>query len=90
MQTKDSIKYFIIFLMIAQDTMYVYLLRSKDEALKMIKHFIREVENQPSMKNQDDKKGLRMVLNARNDNVMLISLKLPRNWRREWYFISKL
>ena len=66
MQTKDSIKYFIIFLMIAQDTMYVYLLRSKDEALKMIKHFIREVENQPSMKNQDDKKGLRMVLNARS------------------------
>jgi len=26
------------------------LLRSKDEALKMVKHFIREVENQPTMK----------------------------------------
>ena len=59
------IKYFIIFLIIAQDIMYVYLLRSKDEALKMIKHFIREVENQPTMKNQDDKKGLRIVLNTR-------------------------
>ena len=52
--------------MIAQDIMYVYLLKNKDEALKMIKHFIREVENQPTMKNQDDKKGLRMVFNARS------------------------
>jgi hypothetical protein len=54
--------------MIVQDTMYVYLLRSKDETLKMIKHFIKEVENQPSMKNQDDKKGLRMMMNARTNH----------------------
>ena len=36
--------------MITQDIMYVYLLRSKDKALEMAKHFKNEVEIQLNKK----------------------------------------
>jgi hypothetical protein len=50
MQTRCGKKYFIIFSMIAQDIMYVYLLKSKDKALEMDKHFKNKAEIHLSMR----------------------------------------
>ncbi|XXG54031.1 hypothetical protein AAC387_Pa03g2009 [Persea americana] len=45
-QTKGGKKYFLTFIDDCTKYYYVYLLRSKDEALKMFKHYKNEVENQ--------------------------------------------
>ena len=45
-QTRGGKKYFLILIDDCIRYCYVYLLRSKDEALKMFKHFKNEVENQ--------------------------------------------
>ena len=48
MQTRGSKKYFITFIDDCTRYCYVYLLRSKDEALEAFKLFKTEVENQLS------------------------------------------
>lgn len=45
-QTKGGKKYFLTFIDDCTRYCYVYLLRSKDEALEMFKHYKNEVENQ--------------------------------------------
>ncbi|XXG85845.1 hypothetical protein AAC387_Pa11g0861 [Persea americana] len=45
-QTKGSKKYFLTFIDDCRRYCYVYLLRSKDEALEMFKNYKNEVENQ--------------------------------------------
>lgn len=45
-QTREGKKYFITFIDDCTRYCYVYLLRSKDEALEVFKHYKNEVENQ--------------------------------------------
>ena len=50
MQTRGGKKYFITFIDDCTRYSYVYLLRSKDEALEVFKHYKNETENQLSKK----------------------------------------
>ena len=65
MQIRSDKNYFINFLMIEQDIVYVYLLRNKNKVLEMFKHFKNKIKNQLSMKIKMIKKRLRMMLNTR-------------------------
>jgi hypothetical protein len=64
-QIRGDKNYFINFLMIEQDIVYVYLLRNKNKVLEMFKHFKNKIKNQLSMKIKMIKKRLRMMLNTR-------------------------
>jgi hypothetical protein len=64
-QIRSDKNYFINFLMIEQDIVYVYLLRNKNKVLEMFKHFKNKIKNQLSMKIKMIKKRLRMMLNTR-------------------------
>jgi len=90
-QIRDDKNYFINFLMIAQDIVYVYLLRSKNKALEMFKHFKSKIKNQLSIKIKMIKKDwewcwIQEPTIELNDNAMLTSSKLSRNlWGRIFY-----
>ena len=49
-QTRGGKRYFITFIDDSSRYCYVYLLRSKDEAVEVFKHYKLEVENQLSKK----------------------------------------
>jgi hypothetical protein len=49
-QIRSDKNYFINFLMIEQDIVYVYLLRNKNKVLEMFKHFKSKIKNQLNMK----------------------------------------
>ena len=55
-QTRGGKKYFLTLIDDCTRYRYVYLLRSKDEALEMFQHFKNEVENQLDRKIQGNKK----------------------------------
>ena len=64
MQTRGDKKYFITFIDDCTHFCYVYLLRSKDEALDAFKLYKNEVENQLSKKPKvlRSEKGGNMIL----------------------------
>jgi hypothetical protein len=77
-QIRSDKNYFINFLMIEQDIVYVYLLRNKNKVLEMFKHFKNKIKNQLSMKIKMIKKRLRMMLNTRT-----------KHWMECWCYVNR-